>query len=145
MMLFFYKMTVAENDFVMVDNRDFSLSGVLTGTNVADICQRRFGVGADGLVAVEPARNGGDILMRHYNADGSEAALEANALLCCTAFADFLEDEGQKKTLIETPAGMVQGVVNDDDSVSVLLPGGSEAVAGQALIVFRGEVILCED
>ena len=48
MVLSFYKMTGAGNDFVMVGNRDLAYSEILTHDNIAGICNRRFGVGADG-------------------------------------------------------------------------------------------------
>ena len=68
MIIPFYKMTGAGNDFVMVDNRDLALSHLLTGENIARLCNRRFGIGADGLIAVEPSQNMADVRMRYYNA-----------------------------------------------------------------------------
>lgn len=121
MMLHFYKMTGAGNDFVMVDNRDLSLSAVLTHDNIADICDRRFGVGADGLIAVEPARGEGDVRMRYYNSDGGEAEMCGNGARCFTAFVDFLSEDGMKEVRFETMAGIVKGVVNEDDSVTIQL------------------------
>jgi hypothetical protein len=52
---------------------------------------------------------------------------------------DFLLDGSARKIRFETPEGMVTGMVNDDDSVTI--EGGKP---GPALIVFRGEVIICE-
>lgn len=121
MLVHFYKMTGAGNDFVMVDNRDLSLSRVLTHDNIADICDRRFGVGADGLIAVEPAQGKGDVRMRYYNSDGGEAEMCGNGARCFTAFVDFLMPEGMKTVHFETMAGIVKGVVNADDSVTVQL------------------------
>lgn len=59
MLLHFYKMTGAGNDFVMVDNRDLSLSSVLDKETIEALCDRRFGIGADGLIAVEPSQGKG--------------------------------------------------------------------------------------
>ncbi len=120
-MLHFYKMTGAGNDFVMVDNRDLSLSSVLTKDNIEDLCDRRFGIGADGLIAVEPAQGGGDVRMRYYNSDGGEAEMCGNGARCFTAFVDFLTEGGMRVVNFETMAGIVRGVVNDDDSVTVQL------------------------
>ena len=76
MLLHFYKMTGAGNDFVMVDNRDLSLSSVLDKETIEALCDRRFGIGADGLIAVEPSQGkGGIVRMRYYNADGGEAEM----------------------------------------------------------------------
>lgn len=153
MMLQFYKMTGSGNDFVMVDNRDLSLSSVLTRENIADICDRRFGVGADGLIAVEPARFGADACIRCYDSAGGESGMNGDAALCFTAFVDFLMEGDLPPLRFESPAGVVQGVVNEDDTVTVQLPepgGQNEApfdtpCSGPALIVFRGEVIICEE
>lgn len=121
MILHFHKMTGAGNDFVMVDNRDLSLSQVLTHDAIAALCDRRFGIGADGLIAVEPARAGGDVRMRYYNSDGGEAEMCGNGARCFTAFVDFLTG-GQYPVLhFETLAGIVQGRMNEDRSVTVQL------------------------
>ena len=48
MLLHFYKMTGAGNDFVMVDNRDLSLSSVLDKETIEALCDRRFGIGLTG-------------------------------------------------------------------------------------------------
>ena len=142
MMLQFYKMTGADHDFVMVDNRDLSLSSVLTRENIKDICQRRFGIGADGVIAVEPAQKKGVVRMRYYNADGAEAGMDDNSALCFTAFVDFLLDGNAKTIRFETDAGAAKGRINEDDSVTVQL--AERTITGPALIVFCGEVIICE-
>ena len=143
MMLEFYKMTGSEHDFVMVDNRDLELSGVLTAGNIKDICNRRFGIGADGFIVVEPSGTKGSSLIRCFNADGTEVELNHDAALCTTAFVDFLLDGAAKNLRFETKAGALKGKVNEDDSVTV--QKGDKAFSGQALIVFRGEAIICED
>ena len=58
MLLHFYKMNGAGNDFIVVDNRDLSLTETLDGDTIAALCDRHRGIGADGLLAVEPAENG---------------------------------------------------------------------------------------
>lgn len=120
-MLSFYKMTGAGNDFVMIDNRDLSLSDILTKDTIASICDRHFGVGADGLIVVEPAQGDADVRMRYYNSDGGEAEMCGNGARCFTAFVDFLMDEDISVMYFETKAGIVMGSVNDDDSVTVQL------------------------
>lgn len=145
MMLEFYKMTSASNDFVMVDNRDGLLSPVLTAGNIADICNRRFGVGADGLIVVEPGRKKKEARMRYYHADGSEVAHPGDAALCFTAFVDFLLDGAAATICFSTGAGLMNGVLNADDSVTVTPADGGKAITGPALMVFRGELIICED
>ena len=80
MRLPFTKMNGAGNDFVVIDNRDLSVQ--LDSTQIARICDRHRGVGADGLLAVEPARGDADFRFRYYNADGGEAEMCGNGARC---------------------------------------------------------------
>ena len=121
MIIPFYKMTGAGNDFVMVDNRDLALSHILTRENIARLCNRRFGIGADGLIAIEPARNDGDVRMRYYNADGGEAEMCGNGARCFTAFVSHLSGGKITKLCFETMAGIVRGQVNPDEDVTIRL------------------------
>ncbi len=121
MMLHFYKMTGAGNDFVMVDNRDLSLSSLLTHDRIASLCDRRFGIGGDGLIAVEPAQGKGDVRMRYYNSDGGEAEMCGNGARCFTSFVHFLSQGAKKEVDFETMAGIVRGCVRDDGNVTVQL------------------------
>ena len=103
-MLHFTKMNGAGNDFVMVDNRDGKTA--LTGPEIAQLCDRHRGVGADGLLAVEPAQNGADFRMRYYNADGGEADMCGNGARCFARFAQKLS--GQTGAIsFETLAGVI--------------------------------------
>ena len=93
--MIFYKYQGAGNDFLIADNRDGHLSetgGVLyckaTGWSkpIAEICDRRYGVGADGLMLLE---NSGkyDFRMAYYNSDGSGGMMCGNGGRCIVAFA----------------------------------------------------------
>jgi diaminopimelate epimerase len=101
----FWKMNGAGNDFVVVDNRNHSLD--LSRDQIALICQRQRGVGADGFLAVEPAENGADYRMRYYNADGGEAEMCGNGARCFARFVNFLNDGNLEKTRFETIAGVI--------------------------------------
>lgn len=72
------------NDFVIIDNRDGSIS--LSQTQVAFICDRRFGIGADGLMLLGTA-TGYDFSMTYYNADGTEGTMCGNGGRCLVQFA----------------------------------------------------------
>ena len=61
-------MNGAGNDFVVVDNRDSKLN--LSKQEIAHLCDRHRGVGADGLLAVETSEGSADYKFRYYNADG---------------------------------------------------------------------------
>ncbi len=103
-MLQFTKMNGAGNDFVVVDNRDGKLA--LTGAQIARLCDRHRGVGADGLLAVEPAQNGAHFRMRYYNADGGEAEMCGNGARCFARFAQKVS--GQAGDIaFETQAGVI--------------------------------------
>ncbi len=69
-------MNGAGNDFVLLDNRTGGLH--LDAKAIELICDRHRGVGADGLLLVEPASNGADFKMRYYNSDGGEAEMCGN-------------------------------------------------------------------
>ncbi len=112
MTLNFWKMNGAGNDFVMLDNRDLALS--LTGEVIAHLCDRHRGVGADGLLAVEPAEKDGDFRMRYYNADGGEAEMCGNGARCFARFVNRLHDDSLTCVKFETLAGMISGEFEGD-------------------------------
>ena len=105
MKLAFWKMDGAGNDFVVVDNRQNAYA--LTKAQIARLCDRHHGVGADGLLAVEPAEQGADYRMRYYNADGGEAEMCGNGARCFARFASYLEDFRRDRVSFETPAGVI--------------------------------------
>ncbi|MDF2374703.1 MAG: diaminopimelate epimerase [Verrucomicrobiales bacterium] len=105
-MLAFSKMNGAGNDFVVVDNRDQSIS--LTREQIEKVCQRQRGIGADGFLAVEPAENGADYRMRYYNADGGEAEMCGNGARCFARFVNKLEGNSLETTTFETIAGTIK-------------------------------------
>src|SRR5471032_2443243 len=101
----FVKMTGAGNDFVVIDNRALRLS--LTAEQIGWLCDRHFGIGADGLLAVEPAgQPDADFHMRYYNADGGEAEMCGNGARCFARFAGRLAT-GTEQIRFETIAGVI--------------------------------------
>lgn len=84
----FYKMQGAGNDFVVIDNRktQFSLEEIISFT--PKLCNRRFGIGADGLLVLEnPQIEDVDFTMIYRNADGSDAGMCGNGSRCLALFA----------------------------------------------------------
>lgn len=103
-MLRFTKMNGAGNDFVMIDNRVGDLQ--LAPSQIAKICDRHRGVGADGVLVLERAVNDADFRMRYYNADGGEAEMCGNGARCFARYASRVA--GPKEVLsFETPAGVI--------------------------------------
>jgi diaminopimelate epimerase len=88
MELIFHKYQGTGNDFVILDNRDERYNG-LTNEQVRFLCNRRFGIGADGLMLLNNA-SGYDFEMKYYNADGREGSMCGNGGRCMIKFAYHL-------------------------------------------------------
>ncbi len=73
------------NDFVMIADLDDCLT--LTSAHAERICDRRFGIGADGVIRVALGTDGADFFMDHLNSDGSEAEMCGNGIRCLAVFA----------------------------------------------------------
>ena len=99
-------MTGSGNDFVVLDGR-FTDAGRWPAAQVRAICDRRSGIGADGLVILSPA-TADSIRMVYWNADGSHGALCGNAALCSGSLAVALELVPAGEFCLLTDAGVVR-------------------------------------
>src|SRR5690242_8968134 len=110
-MLRFTKMSGAGNDFILFDNRTGSIA--LDRTQIAQLCDRHRGVGADGILLLEKPTNRADFRMRYFNADGGEAEMCGNGARC---FARFANKVAQQKAQLsfETPAGVISAELAGD-------------------------------
>lgn len=88
----FYKYHGTGNDFIILDNRDGRYNQ-LTVEQIALMCNRRFGIGADGLMLLE-VEEGFDFKMKYHNADGKEGSMCGNGGRCLVQFA---KDQGISK------------------------------------------------
>jgi len=104
-MLHFAKMNGAGNDFVLLDNRSGSIR--LDARQIARLCDRHRGVGADGVLLVEPPQNGADFRMRYYNADGGEAEMCGNGARCFSRYVQRIAGP-RESVSFETPAGLIR-------------------------------------
>ena len=103
-MLRFTKMNGAGNDFILIDNRVGKVR--LDRSQIAHLCDRHRGIGADGILLLENAINRADFRMRYFNADGGEAEMCGNGARCFARFTNRVAG-AQEKISFETPAGVI--------------------------------------
>ncbi len=125
----FTKYEGAGNDFVVIDNRE----GVFNAAeeSVAALCDRRFGIGADGLMLLEndPAA---EFRMRYFNADGCESTMCGNGGRCIVLFAHHLGIGGNRKTFMAADglhSAEISEVSGDRATVSLRMNDVSDIVA----------------
>src|SRR5947208_16550916 len=87
-MLRFTKMNGAGNDFVLMDNRAGDIH--LNRSQIAHLCDRHRGIGADGILLLEKAANRADHRMRYFNAEGGEAEMYDNGRRYYARFANMV-------------------------------------------------------
>jgi len=153
----FYKMSGSGNDFVFVDARNEPPGRLNNVAAIREVCARGTGVGADGIVFLEPSR-AASVGMRYLNSDGSTAALCGNATLCTARL--FVELGGAalgEPFTIESASGVLGAVMHaagaevemppvqglNPNAGTVLIPG--ERRAGFAQVGIPHLVILCDD
>lgn len=107
------------NDFILVDNRG-SMEPRVTPEQAVKLCDRNFGIGADGVIFVMPGINGSDYTMRIFNSDGSEPEMCGNGVRCFARFIAELENiQGKKSFTVHTGAGLIVPELQDDGKVRV--------------------------
>ena len=111
LMLRFTKMNGAGNDFVLIDNRVGDVR--LDRSQIAQLCDRHRGVGADGVLLLEKPDNRADFRMRYFNADGGEAEMCGNGARCFARFANKVA-AAKEKISFETPAGVISAELKND-------------------------------
>jgi diaminopimelate epimerase len=112
----FYKYQGTGNDFVMIDNRLVTFPKENTAL-VAHLCNRRFGIGGDGLILLENDSES-DFKMVYYNSDGSQSTMCGNGGRCLVAFAKKLNVIGNSTTF-NAVDGLHHATVSEDGIVSL--------------------------
>jgi diaminopimelate epimerase len=120
----FYKYQGTGNDFIILDNRNNEV-GKLSTQQINHLCDRKFGIGADGLMLLS-TKGGYDFEMVYYNADGNESSMCGNGGRCLVKFAydmgihksmyEFLAIDGEHEAEIDTK-GMVRLKMQDVNEV----------------------------
>ncbi|MCP9805430.1 diaminopimelate epimerase [Cyanobium sp. T1B-Tous] len=122
-MLQFSKYQGLGNDFLMLDGRSAAIGDDdmgLTQERIQRLCDRRFGVGGDGVILALPPREGGELRMRIFNADGSEPEMCGNGIRCLARFlADSDGDGPGRQWQIETLAGRIVPELQADGTIRV--------------------------
>jgi len=153
----FAKMTGSGNDFVFFDSRDVALADVTSPEMIKSICNRHNGIGADGIVVLEPSAPDADVRIHYFNSDGTSADLCGNATLCSTALSVLLGLGSHSGMTLTTPAGLIASRVTSGEPEIDLQPVAAirtampiDLVNGEQRIGFAVAgiphlVILCDD
>ena len=158
----FVKMSGSGNDFVFIDGRTVDRACVTSVAAIQEICDRRRGVGADGLVVLEPdstpvGTTSARVAIHYFNSDGSPADLCGNATLCSTTLAVAWRLAAPESVTLSTPAGDIPAELRDGRP-EIALPPVSVVHAQSAIDLAPGDrsvgfaiagiphlVVLCEN
>ncbi|MCL2074535.1 MAG: diaminopimelate epimerase [Marinilabiliaceae bacterium] len=124
----FHKYQGTGNDFIMIDNRSGDYDAIDNQT-VEFLCNRKFGVGADGLILLENSNNEAAFKMRYFNRDGKEATFCGNGGRCIVAFAAKLNII-KYDTFIEFQSivGFHKAIINNSNVVSLKMKDVNEII-----------------
>ena len=129
----FWKLEGAGNDFLGLDGRAGGFK--LKRQQIADLCDRRRGVGADGVLVVEkPKVRGADFRMRYYNSDGGEAEMCGNGARCFALLARAVSGRKGNVLRIQTQAGLVT-LRTSGQEVQVSMTEPTKLRLGRKLVV----------
>ncbi|MFN7017442.1 MAG: diaminopimelate epimerase, partial [Fimbriimonadales bacterium] len=117
-MLRFSKLQGAGNDFVLLDTLQQPLPMADRAALARRLCDRKFGVGGDGLLLVEPSESA-DYRMRIFNADGSEASMCGNGIRCLARYLWQQYALQSDSLAIETKAGVRRVYRAENDQITV--------------------------
>jgi diaminopimelate epimerase len=107
------------NDFILIDNRA-SMEPMISSEQAVQLCDRHFGIGADGVIFALPGQDGTDYTMRIFNSDGSEPEMCGNGIRCLAQFLSDLEGATPNTEYrIHTLAGVITPKLQGEGKVKV--------------------------
>jgi diaminopimelate epimerase len=115
----FYKMSGAGNDFVMIDNRNGRIKNKVALAR--KLCERRFGIGADGLILIDKAKDA-DYTMSYFNADGSYGGMCGNGGRCISFLAYTLGAAGKEQRFIANKRIYTSKILRDQVALTMVEP-----------------------
>lgn len=116
----FIKMQGAGNDFILLDNRSLGMDDEYLVKLAPTLCNRKFGIGSDGIIALEfDDSRQADLYMRYKNPDGSDAGMCGNGARCFAAYATTL---GSPKEFTFRVHDKVYGAMVDETEVTIDFP-----------------------
>lgn len=134
------KMQGCGNDFVILDYSEYEKTGLSMSDLAKKLCDRHFGIGADGMIIPDTKQNGEtDIAWYFYNSDGTTAQMCGNGMRC---FAKYVYDNKlvDKKTFsVKTLAGIIKPEILTDGKIKVNM---GTPILEDEKIPFKGEKIV---
>jgi diaminopimelate epimerase len=142
----FWKMHGLGNDYIVVDNRNEKISDTEAAELAQELCERRFSVGADGLLLVSNSRVA-DVKMRIFNADGSEAEMCGNGIRCFAKYCYENNIAKKNELTVETLAGIKRTwlTVEDNTVISVMVDMGTPTLDRSAIPLLDTGTCVNED
>ena len=128
-------MNGAGNDFVLIDNRDGSVS--LSREQISKLCHRQRGVGADGLILLRNAAGDGDWAWDFYNADGSDAGMCGNGARCFARYIQLKTGSGSEVSF-QTACGIIRARI-DGESVTINLTDPQDLAMNETISTSVGD------
>jgi len=140
MKLEFVKMSGAGNDFILADNRDGRLN--LSRQQVAHLCHRQFGIGADGLMLLVPSPTpASDWAWQFWNSDGSDAEMCGNGARCFARYLQRQTSWAPSSVKFQTVAGIIQADFSGDRvTVNLTAPHGLRL--NERVTTSQGELVV---
>ncbi len=112
----FYKYQGAGNDFILIDDRDGNIDMLFSQEKIEQLCDRRFGIGADGLILLQKTKDADGYFMKYYNSDGRQSTFCGNGGRCFVSFANKLGVSDGEFSFLGTD-GMHRGMISPEDLI----------------------------